>query len=290
MRIPDSLPSNEITTIKNIFNNYNHKIRFTVEEESYNRICFFDVLVIRDGKYIKTNWYQKPTWFCRFLHYHSHHPFNYKIYVVNNLVDRGITLAHKSFHKENIQKIKSTLLKNSYPLAFLNFFIKKRLILLSQRVSKTNTHIHEVSERAPNTHIRTTHSNLTGQTPEYVPLPYVQGVSERLLGILKPFNIKIAPRNTNGLSKLFKSIKDPMSNLDTANVVYNIPCFDCTAAHIPRVLVEVLKFAGFSIKKTLNSQGNLKKLLFKVLTIGFYKFCPSFRQIMDTIPKKIFLF
>ena len=40
----------------------------------------------------------------------------------------------------------------------------------------------------------------------------------------------------------------------------------------------------FSIKKTLNSQGNLKKILLKVLTIGFYTFCPSFRQIMNTIP------
>ena len=44
----------------------------------------------------------------------------------------------------------------------------------------------------------------------------------------------------------------------------------------------------FSIKKTLNSQGSLKKVLFKVLSIGFYTFCPSFRQIMDTIPKKTF--
>ena len=44
-----------------------------------------------------------------------------------------------------------------------------------------------------------------------------------------------------------------------------------------------------SIKKTRNSQGNLKKILFKVLTIGFYIFFPSFRQIMDTIPKKLFL-
>ena len=40
-----------------------------------------------------------------FLHYHSHHPLNYKINVIKNLVHRGITLAHKNFHKENIQKI-----------------------------------------------------------------------------------------------------------------------------------------------------------------------------------------
>ena len=46
----------------------------------------------------------------------------------------------------------------------------------------------------------------------------------------------------------------------------------------------------FSIKKTLNSQGNLKNFLFKVLIIGFCTFCPSFKQIMDTIPKTLFLF
>ena len=171
-------------------------------------------------------------WSDRFLHYHSHHPLNYKINVINNLVDSGIILAQKNFHKENIQKIKSTLLQNNYPLAFVNSVIKKRLNLLSQRVSRTNTHTHEVSERVPNTHIHTTHSNSTGQTPKYVPLPYVQGLSEKLSGILKPFNIKIASRNTNGLSHFFKSTKDPIPKLDTANVVYNIPCSDCTAAYI----------------------------------------------------------
>ena len=75
-----AVQSNKITTIKNVFNSYNHKIQF--------------------------------------LHYHSHHPLNYKINFINNSVDRGITLAHKSFYKENIQEIKSTLRENNYPLAF----------------------------------------------------------------------------------------------------------------------------------------------------------------------------
>ena len=85
-----AVPSDEITTIKNIFNSYNHKIQFTV--------------VIRNGKYIQTNWYQKPMWSGRFLHYHSHHLLNYKVNVITNLIDRGIALAHKKFHTENIKK------------------------------------------------------------------------------------------------------------------------------------------------------------------------------------------
>ena len=49
-------------------------------------------------------------------------------------------------------------------------------------------------------------------------------------GILQPFNIKIAPRNINDLSHLFKSAKDPIPLLDT--IQYNIPCSDCTATYI----------------------------------------------------------
>ena len=63
-------------------------------------------------------------------------------------------------------------------------------------------------------------------------LPHVQGLSEKLSGILKPFNIKIASRNVNNLSRFFKPTKDRISKLDTADVVYNIPCTDCTATYI----------------------------------------------------------
>ena len=56
------------------------------------------------------------------------------------------------------------------------------------------------------------------------------------------------------------------------------------------LIVNRTRIIYFTIFKTLNSQGNLKKNVFNVLTIGFYTFCLSFRQIMDTIPKKLFLF
>ena len=58
--------------------------------------------------------------------------------------------------------------------------------------------------------MRTTHPNLTCQTPKYVQLSYVPGLSEKLLGILKPFNIEITLRNTNGFSHFLKSTKDPI--------------------------------------------------------------------------------
>ena len=65
-------------------------------------------LLFRDWENIKTN---------------SNHPLKFTSNIFNNLVDRGITLAHKSFHTKNIQKIKMTLIKNNY----LRKIIKTRI-------------------------------------------------------------------------------------------------------------------------------------------------------------------
>ena len=94
---------------------------------------------------------------------------------------------------------------------------------------KKNTYTHQLSESNTNTH---TYAHSTGQNPKYIPLPYVQGLCEKLSGILKLFNIKIAPRNENDFSHFFKSSKDQINKLDTADVVYNIPCTGCTATYI----------------------------------------------------------
>ena len=175
-----AVPTDKIDTILNTFNSYNHKIKFTIEDESDGKICFLDVLIIRNGEKIKTNWYQKPTCSGRLLNFYSHHPLSYKINVINHLVDRGITLAHITFDKENIQKIKTILLNNNYPINFINHVIKNRI----KHLQKKNT------------------------------------------------NKGFPPRNENNLSNFFKSAKDNISKLDTADVVYNIPCTGCTASYI----------------------------------------------------------
>ena len=118
---------NKIGVIKKTFNSYNHKIQFTIEKELEGKIVFLDVLVIRNGDVMKTNWHQQPTCSDRYLNFHSHHPYNYKINVINNLIDKGITLSRKDFHKENIEKIRSILQKNNYPPNIINPCIKKRL-------------------------------------------------------------------------------------------------------------------------------------------------------------------
>ena len=117
---------------------------------------------------------------------------------------------------ENIQKIKFILLNNNYPINFINHVIKNRI----NHLHKKNTCTHHPSEGNTNTY--TTHIHSAGRNPKYIPLPYVQGLSEKPSGILKPFDIKIAPRIENDLSNFFKSSKDHIVKLDTANVVYEV--------------------------------------------------------------------
>ena len=231
--IKAAVPHNKIDTIKNTFNNYNYKIQFTREEESEGRISFLDGLKIKVRDGIKTNWYHKPTWSGYCLNFNLNHPYKYKINVFNNLVDRCISLSHNDFHKANIKKIKSILHKHNYPSSMINSCINKRLNHLSLKTTGTNTKSYQpLGTTQPNLAEGQCTTTKTRASPKYMSLPYVQSLSEKLSGILKPFDINIAPRNVNNLSHFFKPTKDRISKLDTADVVYNILYTDCTATYI----------------------------------------------------------
>ena len=52
-----------------------------------------------------------------------------KISMVYLLVDKVFKLSHKSFHKENLIKIKNHLIKNNYPIKFIDYYSKKKIRL-----------------------------------------------------------------------------------------------------------------------------------------------------------------
>ena len=101
-----------------------------------------------------------------------------------------------------------------------NSTIKHRLNYLSHKASITSPRIHHLSARDSeaftHSYTRTIQPNPSSQTKKYLSLSYVKGLSEKLSGIAKPLNVKIAPRNTNDLSHFFKSAKDPTPRLDTS--------------------------------------------------------------------------
>ena len=160
-------------------------MQFTVEEESMKKICFLNVLVIRKGKNIKTNWYNKPTSTGELLNFHSHHPLNYKINVINNLVDKGITLTHKTFHTENITKIKTILIKNNYPVDFINHVIKNRLRHLSRKAALLK-HSHTPTPWGLHTHAHRFHTAGFGRSnPQICTFPLRTRIIWKIVGYFK---------------------------------------------------------------------------------------------------------
>ena len=88
-------------------NNYHPRIQFTHEMERNNRINFLDLKIIKlDNDKIVSNWYRKSTYSGRMLNFISNHPFQNKVAIIKNLVDRAVCLSHESFHSENLEVVR----------------------------------------------------------------------------------------------------------------------------------------------------------------------------------------
>lgn len=79
--------------------------------------------LIKSNNSLITNWFQKPISSVRLINFSSSYPIQY-IGNVYNLIDRAILLSDTSFHKDNIYKVKKMLLKNGFPLDFIEKNIK----------------------------------------------------------------------------------------------------------------------------------------------------------------------
>ena len=93
------VPLDKLQTVIDTFNDYHPRIQFTHEMERNNRISFLDSEVIKlDNGKIVSNWYRKTTYSGRFLNISSH-PFQNKVAIIKNLVDRAVCLMIHSILK-----------------------------------------------------------------------------------------------------------------------------------------------------------------------------------------------
>ena len=93
------VPLDKLQIVIDTFNEYHPRIQFTHEIERNNRISFLDLEIIKlDNDKIVSNWYKSSTYSGRLLNSTLNHPFQNKVAVIKNLVDRAICLSHGSFH------------------------------------------------------------------------------------------------------------------------------------------------------------------------------------------------
>ena len=103
-------------------------INFTVEKENVGSLSFLDVKICRkNGKFV-TSVYRKPTFSGVFTNYESFIPTYQKRGLLHTLLHRSFSICcdFKTFHFE-IDHLKTILIKNNYPLNFIDSCIKSFL-------------------------------------------------------------------------------------------------------------------------------------------------------------------
>ena len=65
-----------------------------------------------------------------------------------------------------------------------------------------------------------------------VSIPYYGDISCEIKRQLKDYNITTVFRNTPKLDKYIKLGKDPLEKFEISNVVYKIPCLDCSKTYV----------------------------------------------------------
>ena len=66
----------------------------------------------------------------------------------------------------------------------------------------------------------------------YVTLPYVSGITDALRRILQKHNIRVTTKPLRTLQQTFPSPKYQVPPERRTNVVYNIPCLDCSWSYV----------------------------------------------------------
>lgn len=233
-------PQKIIDEIFNLFQNFHQNIKFTIEKETNKSIPFLDLLLIRNGSKIITDWFCKPTSSNRILNFLSAHPLKIKINIAKSLISKILTLSNENYHTKNIQIIKHILIKNNYPSNIINSLIFKFY---------NPDHIHN-SQSHPN-------SNNTQVNPvttyTYKSLTFCSQITNRIQKIVNKHNkhIKIASRVPKKMQQLFTNLKDKIEKEQNENIIYSIPCLDCDKSyigHTQRALNIRLKEHIYSIK------------------------------------------
>ena len=95
-------------------------INFTIEKENVGSLSFLDVQVCRKNSKFVTSVYRKPTFRGVFTNYESFLPTYQKRRLLSKLLHKSFRCSDfKTFHFE-IGNLKTILIKNNYPLNFID--------------------------------------------------------------------------------------------------------------------------------------------------------------------------
>ena len=193
-------------------------INFTVEKENVGSLSLLDVKICRkNGKFV-TSVYRKPTFSGVFTNYESFIPTYQKRGLLHTLLHRSFSICcdFKTFHFE-IDHLKTILIKNNYPLNFIDSCIKSFLNkLYTPKVVVPNVPKRNV----------------------FVKLPFLGSISFQIQKKLQKLfsdkltscNLKIVFTSTVRVKSFF-TFKDKLPKMLLSGLVYQYKCGGCNAIY-----------------------------------------------------------
>ena len=202
----------------NFLNKRHPNIKFMIEEQINHSIAFLDVFISGiNNQNLTLQTYHKSTYTGFLLNFKSLTSFSYKISLIKCLIDRSFKICSNwnSFH-DDMENIKSTLIKNAYPPFLIDKFIKR---YLDYKFSSNQNQL----KKTPDVH--------------HFKLPYISNLSHHIKNKLSKlwkefckenFNIKLVFISFK--IKNYFSYKDPIiDDLKKSFLVYKFTCASCSS-------------------------------------------------------------
>ena len=245
--------SNQVNKFEKFMNSRHKNINFTKEIETDNCLSFLDIRIERKVDKFETSIFRKPTFSGVYLNFKSHVPDTYKKGLVYCLLFRIYNLCSNwSIIHEEINKLKTILLHNKYPLNFINFCIKTFLDkCFDNRVQKENK------------------TQTATQDEFIITLPFLGNVSNIIRKNLKKLfqdcypnaKLKIVFKSGMKIGNMFK-FKDTIPSHIRSLLVYQFKCSGCNATYIGKTKrhhkVRMSEHLGISFRTGEPTKFNIK--------------------------------
>ena len=205
----------------NFLNKRHPNIKFLIEKQINHSIAFLDVFIAGiNNQNLTLQTYHKSTYTGILLNFKSFTSFSYKISLIKCLIDRSLKICNNwnSFHND-IQNIKSNLIKNAYPPLLIDKVIRKYLDYKFSSNQNQLIDTHDV---------------------HYFKLPYIGNLSHHIKKKLLKLSKEFCKKNFNirlvfssfKVKKNYFSYKDPIPDDLKSFLVYTFTCASCSSSYI----------------------------------------------------------
>lgn len=206
----------KISGVLDVFNQYDHNLRFTIEKEKDMTLNFLDVSIKRelDGS-IRTNWFMKPMASGRLINFHSSHSLNQKLNVASNLIKRIFSITIPANNKLCTETSIKILNENGYPTS-----LTKNLI---------NKFLHKQTTTQDQNPAVLLNGTITNNAITIKSMHFIEGFSKKIVDLTRNLNdnnkkIVFGFKNVKTVGNLYSKMKDKTNTWDASNVIYQVPC------------------------------------------------------------------